>query len=485
MMHGACGNDSHDADRQELRKHLDILARRIGLPVPMTIALADDATMSHHTYGNVIFSPRSQDVFSYVVVRGTVRLECIDHWNDPVGLQYVRAGRLFGVCWLADPRPRAIRAVAQSDVTTAVLSQQTIARFERMLPEAARMNLFSYAARAQSAIVVQKCAERSLDVDGRLICFLRNAAPDFGRREGDWIVFENQWTSKELGVMIAADEGSIRHAFHRRRDIRRDNGTIWCRASADTAAFPGETTYRGTPAPWARADLGRLLRGCGHLQLSDRSAEFIHRTADLYAVPDGEILLPPGQNAVAFVVAGSAWLEGAGTSGRAFPIQLVPRGRFVRLPTGASSRGFRMQGRAHRQCVVGILTSEQMSEAMSYLSGDAARRLHDVTSRGLSRHLCDNATAPTRTRTCRLLSAFGFLAHDFGGRFFNGVPINVLLSRVDLAYLIDSDRATVSKALKRLTTDGWVDQLPDGRYLLLKAPPAHWSADATCDYCSS
>jgi CRP-like cAMP-binding protein len=472
----------HGLWREAVRRILEELARRVGLPVSIVVALADEVTPAHFGADDIIFSPSNTHTFSYILVGGRVMLQCRDHRNRAFAIQLVRQGRLFGVSWRPQLAPRLIRAVAQTDVTAAVVDQGTIARLFERLDERARMNLFSYATRALSGLVAQKAAMRGLAGADRLRYALYGLVPDFGRNSDERSFLDLALSSADLAAMLGLGENRIRHLLATLREaglVEKLDGYFSMVAAPNGAVFERPTRYLGAPAEWARPTLGQLLGHCAY-SMNERSADFIRRTAKLYEVPDGELLLPPDSaDVVAFVVLGSAWLEAAGLLGTTAVVQLVPQGRFVRLPTRPSSRGIRLRGRAHRSCVVGLLTSSQMSDAMSLMSLEGQLTIHDVTTRGLSRFLCDLTTAPTRTTECRLLAALGFLAQDFPKR---APAIDVSLSRDDLAHHVGAHPATISTARARLAADGWISWA-DEQYVLLKPPPGQAHVTA-CQYCT-
>src|SRR5262245_45195894 len=105
-----------DLVRMTLRRYLENLAHRMHLPEAPVVALADEATPTHQRKGETILSPSSIHTFSYMAVAGVVRFECRDHRDRPLTLQLIRPGRLFGVSWRPHQKPRAIRAVAHTDV---------------------------------------------------------------------------------------------------------------------------------------------------------------------------------------------------------------------------------------------------------------------------------------------------------------------------------------------------------------------------------
>jgi CRP-like cAMP-binding protein len=471
--------------REAVRSILEDLARRIGLPVPLVIAFADEVTPTHYGAGDTIFSPSSTHTFSYILVGGRVMLQCRDHRNRALAIQLVRQGRLFGVSWRPQLAPRRIRAVAQTDVTAAVVDQRTILRLYERLDDRARMNLLSYSIRALSGLVAQKAAMRGLNGADRLLAALYGLVPDFGTSSGGRSCLDIPLSTSDLAGMVGVSDDRVRHLLTSRhaRSIEKRNGCFSMTTPPSPAeVFAQPTRYLGAPAEWARPRLGDLLGHCAY-SLNERSADFIRRNAKLYEVPDGELLLPPdSSDGVAFVVAGSAWLEAAGVLGRTSVLQLVAPGRFVRLPTRPSSRGIRFRGRAHRSCVVGLLTSSQMSDAMSLMSLEGQLTIHDVTTRGFSRFLCDLTTAPTRGTECRLLAALGFLAQDFPKRAPEGIAINVPLSRDDLAHHVGAHPATISTARKHLARDGWIAWSGES-YALLKSPPGQGEATDTCPYC--
>jgi hypothetical protein len=142
-----------------------------------------------------------------------------------------------------------------------------------------------------------------------------------------------------------------------------------------------------------------------------------------------------------------------------------------------------MRGRAHEDCVVGVLTVALMREVIGVLSVEGGLTLLDVTCRGLSRLVCEAATAPGRGVPCRLLGTFGFIAHDFPGRAEGGVLLKLRLTHEDLGRLVDADRASVTHAVDTLTADGWVERVAPQRYVLRDLPPGAGQAPATCRYC--
>lgn len=473
------GGSRYDEMMRKLRTILQWLAHRVGLPLAPVLAMADDAILLFYRRGDTIFSASQTHDFSYIVLDGVVRLECCNHRGRSITVQLARERQLFGVSWLQRRRPRALQAIAQTDVVVALLDQRTIGRLLEQLSDVPRLKLFAYSSRAQSVLVVQKGAQRSLGTTERLIHGLRGLVAGPGRVEGEWATVTVPLSCADLALLVGASQETVRHALSnliRRKVLRREKGLLALRRSTSepVGGAPSAERFEGVAAEWARPRLGELLGRCSHLGLTERAVEFIRKTARLYSVPDEGLLLPPdSHDAVAFVVAGSAWLEAAEPFSKHFALQLIPRGQFVRLPTRPSSRGIRMRGRAHRSCVVGLLTFEQMSEAMSLLPVGNQLILFDVTTRALSRQLCDCTTTPTRRSECRLLTMFGLLAHDFGGREREGegILINVDLRRIDLARLLDVTAPTISKATKRLAKDGWIERVAADRYLLRKVPP--------------
>jgi CRP/FNR family transcriptional regulator, cyclic AMP receptor protein len=475
---------NRDIWRTTLRRMLRALALRIGLPVDAALALANDATLARHARGDVIFGPTNTHTFSYVVVSGVVRLECRDHRNRPTAVQLVPQGRLFGVSWHPQVTPRAIYAVAQTDVVAGVLEQRAIVRLFGTVPERARMNLLSYATRALSAICAQKATMRGLSASERLRLALQDLIPSFGQREGNSVALDIALSSADLAVLIGTGEGRVRHVLS---ELREQGFLSSARGRFVVPVLPREPGIPEKadgdllePAEWARPRLRDALSRAERLGLNQRSVDFLAKTAALFSVPDGQPLLPPtSANVVAFVVEGSAWLEAARANRSPVALQIVPHGRFVRLPTAPSSRGIRLLGRAHRSCVVAVLTSDAMAEAMSINSVDGQRNIHDVIARQLSRYVCDVTTAPTRVMACRLLSAFVALAREFGTEAEGGTTIDLELTREDLAHLIDGDVTTVSKVKGILTNDQRLTEDASGRYVVMPG-----TAATVCPYCN-
>jgi CRP-like cAMP-binding protein len=451
----------------------------------VTDYLESGAQIVHLTEGDPIFTPSESDDFSYVLLDGLVRLECRDHRSRPAAIQLLGAGRLFGVSWLPSRRRREIGAVAHTDGIAALISRQAMAQAFAALRD--RTSVMSYQWRALSGLLVQKREARSLATPARVLHTIRSLAPEFGRAAGDGIRLAIPLPLDRLAPLAGTAADTVRHAvaglLHEKVLARDADGHfVLPPAPPALAPAPPSAPYAGVPAPWARPALRDLVGRCSHLGLGVRAMDLISRSARLFEVPEGALLLPPGVgDGVGFVVQGSAWLEAAGAAGTEHAIQLVPPGRFVRLPTGPSSRGARIQARAHQACTIGFLTVDEMRAVVETLSVEGALTLLDVTCRGFSRHLCDCTTAPSRATPCRLLATFGFLAHDFPGRADAGVSIQVPLTHDDLARFEDVERPTVTHAIGELTTGRWIDEAGPRRYVLLRTPPA--GATGPCPLC--
>lgn len=348
--------------------------------------------------------------------------------------------------------------------------------------------MLAYSTRAMSSLAVQKCAMRVLGAADRLLYALRTLVRDFGRVANGEATLAMSLPSRDLCKLIGAGEDRVRHLLSDLREHvwRRDGRLVVRTTPVLERGFPKASTYLGRRAEWARPDLGDLLRRCTHFELSERSIEYIRRNASLFEVPDGALLLPPDAcDGLAFVVSGAASLEAAGRSGEPLVLQLVPPGRLVRLPTRRASSPLRMQGRAHGDSVVALLSAQQTLEAFRLLSIEGQRGLLDVTTRGFSRFLCDCTTASTRNASCRLLSALGFLAQDFGRTVPTGFAIEHPLGRADLACLIDAGAPAAGRARDRLIADGWLENPTPGRYVLRKPPPGSGASPGACPYCTS
>lgn len=481
--------DRHERAKRRLTEILRGLAPRFGLGPAAVGLLVDRAQILFSERGETIFVPSETHDFSYVLIDGLVQLGCRDHRDHAITMQLVGPGRLFGVSWLPSRRRREVRAVAHTDVTAALITQQAIATV--FADVADRTPAMSYSWRALSGLLVQQGEGRSLETPERVIHRLRALAHDHGTSTPGGTTIGIRLTCDDLAALVGAVATTIRRVvseLQREGRIARDGaGFFVLPGDGDGGHAPPAPTgpYFGVPAPAARATLGTLLGRCAHLGLTQRAMDLIYREAQLFDVPRGELLLPPGAaEMVAFVVRGSAWLEAAGASGVPFALELVSPGRFVRLPTGASSRGARMWGRAHQDCIVGLLSVGQMRDVIRLLSLDGTFTLLDATCRAFSRHLCDCTTAPTRATACRLLSTFAYLAHDFPGRSDAGVAVNVPLTHQDLARFVDVDQSAVCKAIAELTDGGWIAKAGPQHYVLLKAPRAADGTSGACALCA-
>lgn len=479
------GSDRYQEAKARLRLILLALAPRLGLTereVDLLVGLAQIMFFEEH---DTIFAKHQTHDFSYVLIDGLVRLECAGHRGEQLTMQLVAPGRLFGVSWLPHRRPREVTAVAHTECSAALITQADIAAVFGRMSTARRATLMSYQWRVLSRLVVQLASRRPLDVKDRIVEALWDLARDFAVLQFDRVRLGIPVTSSLLASMIAAGDATVRTGVAELLDagvLARDpDGFFLLRPSPPAPAAPPGGPYRGRPAPYARESLRNLLGRCSHLGLNAAAAEVVYRHADLFEVPKGESLLPSrSAELVAFVVEGSAWLDGVRHTGEPVAIKLVPPGWFVRLPTGSSIRGMRVQARAHQDSIVALLSVDHLQEAIAAMAVVGALQLLDGTCRVFSRHLCDMTSAPGRARTCRLLSTFTHLAHDFGKRVEPGIRVDAPLIQEDLGRLIDTDHAGVCKTLPTLSP--WVETVAPQRYLLRELPPPP-TADGHCQVC--
>jgi CRP-like cAMP-binding protein len=478
--------DEYEVFKSELRAALEALRIRPPLPPSAIDNLVGDAQRLTESQGRTIFGPEDTHHFSYVLLRGRVRLECVDHGGTPRVIQVVRPGQLFGVEWLPTKR-REVRAIGDTDVTAALITQDTINLVVAGLSRDQRLGLMSFVWRTLSALVVNKAGVRSLELKERVQHELRVEARAAGEPTKRGIRLTGRITATGLAARVGATPGAVRHAL---RALRKE-GALEGRSghlmlspeSRTTGVVPGGSGFQGIEAPEARPKLRELLERCDHQGLSRAAKDIAGQRAALFHIPAGALLLPPhAEESVAFIVRGSAWVEGLGPTGKVFTLQLRSTGRFVRLPTGASSPAPRLWGRAHCDSIVAVLTLEQMREMIGTMSDEGVIEMLDSTCKDLSRHLCDSTTAPTRAIPCRLFHAFLVLAHDFPGRDDVAVAVNVPLTLEDLARLVDAGHPAVAKALGRLMRDGWIERVAPQRYRL-HLPPRESGSRWSCPIC--
>lgn len=484
--------DEYDERKREIGQALRSLNLRPPLPADVTSRLVDTSHPLDRPARATIFGPDDTHHFSYVLTKGRVRVMCTGHHGEPLVIQVVGPGRVFGIEWLPTMRRRLIGAVAETDIEAGLIGQDGMTEAFGKLGHRGRLGVQSFTWRSLSALVVTRAAVRALPAPDRLRSALRTYGRDVGERtpDGFWLV--DRLTVDGMAALSGAAPDTVKKLRQRlfaSGELVHADGRLLLRIASPAPRHdvPRHGPYRGVPATWARGYLEKMLDACNHLGLNGQAKDVIRRYAGLFEVPAGELLLPPdSEEAVAFIVRGSAWLEGVGREGESFTLQLLAPGRFVRLPTGPSAHDHRLWGRAHRDCVVAILTLEQMAEVIAAMTDLGSLTLLAATCRDLSRHLCDSTTAPTRTLDCRIVQAFMFLAHDFHGRpVDDGIFVDVPLTEADIGRLTDVGPAAVAKALGRLIGRGWLARVAPQRYVLLKLLPSReQSASFRCPLCN-
>src|ERR1043165_2101365 len=154
--------DEYDAWKVRLGRALACLPVRPTLPRPAIEYIVESAQRLKLSRGTIIFGEGDQHHFSYVLTDGVVRVECAGHRGEPLAIQLIRPGRLFGVAWRPRKRRRMIRATAATDAQAALVTQDTIVKAYESVSQTVRLGVMSYMWRTLSSLVVERAEARLL-----------------------------------------------------------------------------------------------------------------------------------------------------------------------------------------------------------------------------------------------------------------------------------------------------------------------------------